>query len=711
MNFFINEILQDVSDEKLFRILWIDDGNVITYIIELNNEKALPYKTTIKNLSEEILTGNLRKIKEDPFANIPYENIPERHIDLRNQAWNVIKDMVLDEPKIYDKKMRTIYTRQAMEQHGVSYPAIRKYLRKYWQRGKTMNALLPDYNNSGAKGKEREAGAKKRGRPSKYASVGINIDESTKKIFRIALEKYYLTTKKNRLTDAYNMMIKEFYAKDIYHDSGVEKVVIQDEEKLPSVRQFRYWYQKEYSVPEVIIARHGQKKFDKDSRAVLSTTLSEVFGPGSRYQIDATIGDIYLISKHNPNWIIGRPVIYLVMDVFSRMVVGMYIGLEGPSWLGAMMALVNTVTDKQKFCANYDIEISKNEWPSEYLPEILLADRGEFEGFNVERLVEAFNLHVENAAPYRADWKGVVEKHFDLVQKKVKPLLPGYVEKDFQERGARDYRLDAVLTLDDFTKIIIKQILYYNQKHYLKGYIRDEDLIRDDISPIPRELWNWGIINRTGKLKYFSEDIVKLHLLPRTAATVTHKGIGLKGIYYSCDRALKEAWFETARQKGTWKVMVAYDPRDMSITYWLNPTTNAFEECRMVEASKRYINSSLEEINYLIEYEKQMKYDSNHKVLQKDIDYLSEVEAIVKEAKLKQSKFEAKEISKAKKVGSIKEHRKVEREEIRKTEAFEIGDAKEQSETAIITNINGESMEGYSRPNVRAFLKRRKEKE
>ncbi|WP_197260847.1 hypothetical protein [Brevibacillus laterosporus] len=310
MNFFVNEILQDVSDEKLFRILWIDDGNIITYIIELNNEKALPYKTTIKSLSEEILIGSLKKIKEDPFANKPYENIPEKYIDLRNQAWNVIKDMVVDEPKIYDKKVRTSYTRQAMEQHGVSYPAIRKYLRKYWQRGKTTNALLPDYNNSGAKGEEREAGSKKRGRPSKYASTGINVDESTKKIFRLALEKYYLTTKKNRLTDAYNMMIKEFYAKDIYYDSGVEKVVIQDEDKLPSIRQFRYWYQKEYSVPEVIIARDGQKKFDKDSRAVLNTTLSEVFGPGSRYQIDATIGDIYLISRDNPNWIIGRPVIY-----------------------------------------------------------------------------------------------------------------------------------------------------------------------------------------------------------------------------------------------------------------------------------------------------------------------------------------------------------------------------------------------------------------
>ncbi|UTW70537.1 hypothetical protein KHA80_09280 [Anaerobacillus sp. HL2] len=95
--------------------------------------------------------------------------------------------------------------------------------------------------------------------------------------------------------------------------------------------------------------------------------------------------------------IIGRPIIYVVIDVFSRLVAGIHIGLEGLSWLGAMMALANTVTDKQKFCAEYGIPISKEDWPCEHLPEVLLADR-EFEGYNVDRLIEAFNMEVENAA-------------------------------------------------------------------------------------------------------------------------------------------------------------------------------------------------------------------------------------------------------------------------------------------------------------------------
>src|SRR5699024_11939342 len=71
----------------------------------------------------------------------------------------------------------------------------------------------------------------------------------------------------------------------------------------------------------------------------LGNSKSETNGPGTRFQIDATIADIYLVSSLDVNKVIGRPVIYAVLDVYSRIITGLYVGLEGPSWIGAMMAL------------------------------------------------------------------------------------------------------------------------------------------------------------------------------------------------------------------------------------------------------------------------------------------------------------------------------------------------------------------------------------
>jgi hypothetical protein len=100
-------------------------------------------------------------------------------------------------------------------------------------------------------------------------------------------------------------------------------------------------------------------------------------GPGAQYQIDATISDIYLLSQFDASNLIGRPVLHIVVDAFSRMVTGVGISLEGAGWNSAMMAIANMATDKVAFCSEYGIEITENEWPCHHVPAVLRGDRGE----------------------------------------------------------------------------------------------------------------------------------------------------------------------------------------------------------------------------------------------------------------------------------------------------------------------------------------------
>ena len=53
-----------------------------------------------------------------------------------------------------------------------------------------------------------------------------------------------------------------------------------------------------------------------------------------------------------------------------------------------------------------------------HLPEIILGDRGELEGYNVNHLIEGLNITIENNPSFRPDWKGIVEKLFDTSQEK-----------------------------------------------------------------------------------------------------------------------------------------------------------------------------------------------------------------------------------------------------------------------------------------------------
>lgn len=690
VNLCVNDLIEGVEESGQTtreRILWIDEGYVLAFVIDININKGVPYPKNIYEIEEAISEGYAIKLKADPWFKILTEdNLSEQEKQIRNRAWDIILELVTREPDIYNSKIRGSLVMNAIDKREdkITKKTIYGYLRKYWQRGKNKNALLPDYYNSGGRGKTKQYSQdEKRGRPRKYSNSsqigeGINVTEEDRRVFRIATSKFYNNRKQNSLTTAYKLMLKEYYTEEIRLDeNGARKSILIPPEQRPTLTQFRYWYNKEQKdIEKTIVSRKGSKTFGLKHRAILGTSKQETIGPGSRYQIDATIADVYLVSRYNRNWIIGRPIVYVVIDVFSRMITGVYVGLEGPSWLGMMMALVNAATDKVKFCAEYGIKITEEEWLAHHIPDAILGDRGELAGKKVETSINNLGIRIENAAPYRADWKGLVERHFRIIHDKVKPFLPGYVDVDFTQRGGKDYRLDSKLNLDEFTKIIINLVLQHNNHHYLENYDREEMMITDDVKPIPRELWQWGIANRSGRLRTFPEDIVKLNLMPADKATITPKGIKFKNLYYTCEKARREQWFERARSKLLSQdekyINISYDPRKSDFLYLRSPDGRDFEKCFLLDDNNKYLGRGFYDIEYLFEYEKQQQQINEGQNVQTEVDLISEIEAIVQEGRRKTDSVQDQTLSNAQRIKGIRDNRAFEKEKRREEENFEL---------------------------------------
>jgi hypothetical protein len=164
--------------------------------------------------------------------------------------------------------------------------------------------------------------------------------------------------------------------------------------------------------------------------------------------------------------LIGRPVVYIVVDSFSGMIAGLYVGLEGPSWNGARQALFNAFTSKVEFCAQNGVEINADDWNCHHLPHQIYADRGEMLSLAAEGLSSGLGIEMGTAPPYRPDWKPMVESRFGILNDLTGiRWLPGGVAARDKERGERDYRLDATLNLKEFTQILINCVLHYNRHH------------------------------------------------------------------------------------------------------------------------------------------------------------------------------------------------------------------------------------------------------
>ncbi len=672
---FVNEVYKYVegkNKDALIRIITISQDKNIFYYVNLHTQFSMPSIYDMNSFLDEIEQGIVLRVPDPYIKRIEESELSVKTREKRDSDWKLISYYWENEKvSLLTKSQRGKVFETIEEQYKVSKSSVKRMFTRFWQRGMNKNALLPDYMNSGGKGKDKILSEHKVGRPKNAdyegnRSTGINITSEIKALFQNGIERYYQTKKQTSLTEVYTSIVKDFFS-ERYMEDGEMKYKVWDKERVPTYRQFYYWFKKMDEPTKSIIERQGRKAYELKYRPILGNSINETIGPGTRFQVDATIADIYLVSRLDRNRIIGRPIVYVIIDVFSRLVTGIYVGLEGPSWIGAMMALDNMVTDKVAFCKQYGIEIEEDQWPAKHLPEVILADRGEFEGYSVENLINNLGIAIENTPPYRGDLKGIVERSFRTLNTKLKHKTPGAIMKEFRQRGDRDYRLDATLTLEEFTKIYIQLVLHHNNTLIAKYPVEKEMLI-DSVVPIPVELWKWGIENKKGSLRSIDGELMRLNVLPKGKAVVSRAGIKFKGLMYGSQKAIQEQWF---LKQATKNIEVVYDPRNLSNIYILDEDGRSYETCYLLEGSQQYKDVILEELIFMQELRSELREKQKQTQLQNDVNLEKEIEAIVSKAKKeKGSTPKLYDQSKTKKLKSIKRNREVEKELNKLEEVF-----------------------------------------
>jgi hypothetical protein len=617
-----NQIIQ-IFEGPLERVLYVDIN--YEYCITINVEigvKANPEKQLITELEELWEQGNLVLNLDDPFRNLLYMyEITANEEEIRDSRWDSIKEFVDLEPEIYLSNTN----KMIREVHGdlkVSKRAIYQNLRLYWQKGSMKNALLPEYRNCGGRGKRKNLGDKKTGRPTKDSKLkGINVTDEIERIFAEGASEF----KENKVTnqrDIYVDILDKFFADDDDENPSLPT-------EKPSLRQFRYWYENHsgYSEKDKKIDRIGKRQYNSNFRPVLSRSDLRYRAPGARWEIDSTTGDVYLVSEMNPDLNIGKPTIYFIRDVYSRMIVGMYVGLENASWEAAKMAIINAVSNKEEYCKSFGVDIKESDWPVHHLPKTILSDNGELKGYKPKTLLDTYGVKFDTTPSFRGDLKGIIEQYFNMAFNKSKRHIPGSVTKDSHKRGEPDPRTLARITLKTYTAILINVVLLYNNHHWLRKYEPDEQQIREGVDHIPLRLWEWGVKRRAGQLKSVPEQEFKISLLPQYQGSITKYGIRLReNLFYECGE--HPEWLEDAALNGARKIAIHYDPRNISIVY-IRDTDGRFLECKLLPKSQQYAPYHIDDIAVIREDQKKKAAEYEHKELEKEIGTNRRIRSLV----------------------------------------------------------------------------------
>lgn len=655
MNIDVNTVVTDIITGTAYLILWISPDKSYGYWHNLSGKSRTPVKFVTAAIAED-------KHETDIFAAEPRveETLRVKEREYRDRRWDLIKQLVECEPEIYEKACRLQLLREVAVSKSTTISNIYKLLDCYWRSGKNKNGLLPLYSNCGVKHNPQKNVSEKEENKSRIDTKVLTDSDYSK--FERAIRKYYLTREKRSLTSTYEKLIEDFYTDKT--EKGNLKLL--PASKTPTFRQFHYWYSKNSDIINDTKKRNGKREFELNNRAILGKSDYGLMGPGSQFQVDATVGDVYLVSQFDESNIIGRPVLYFIIDAFSRMVAGMSVGLEEPSWSGLAAAITNMAADKVAFCKKYGVEISENDWPCRHIPASLLGDRGELLSKNADTLVNMFGIRIVNAPPYRADLKGIIEQHFRTINTNAVALLPGSVKPDMSKRGGHDYRLDATLNIRSLTEIIIRCVLYYNKFQYMASFEKSEAMMAAGVDAIPIKLWEWGIENCSGALRVFPEETVKFAVLPTANATVTEKGIRFKGLYYVCDRAKSEMWFEKARTKKYRSITVSYDPREMTNIYIWDNDSKTYDTCNLLNWNSKNAGKALAEIEYEQQKERLAGKQLKAVAMEAKVNLNAEIDAIAAAAKPANQSAPVK--TKNERVSNIRANRAAERAAIRNSD-------------------------------------------
>ena len=439
-----------------------------------------------------------------------------------------------------------------------------RYVRLYLQSGMDESAFLRKETDS----KPPEYGYKaKTGRKSDDIQSGVIIDEHVRKHFQEALD-YYKSGRAKTMQAAFDRMNQKHYMRTDIDSEGRLVQRLMPASERPTLRQFTYFVNKSLSKEDKDRIKTSAQEQRNNKRLLLSDNLKNVMGPGDCIEMDEVEVDVSLVSQIDPGQTVGRPIVYAMVDVYTRLIIAVSVAFDNNSVLGMTNCLMNLAEDKVELCQRYGIQIAPDVWPFGFIPRTIRADRGsEYRSKEAKRIFNELNVNLELVPGGSGSLKGSVEQLFHQMHAVQNPLLEG--KGLIQKRHDSKHHLQATLTIEDFKRILYNFVVTHNQR-YMKDYPMTHDMIAAKVTPTPSALWKYGVAKYGNPRPIVNQDQFHYTLLKPVSVRISRKGITYKGLYYMdfTDLALQQQMYMLGTKRESLEMRI--DPRDVGALYMLD---------------------------------------------------------------------------------------------------------------------------------------------
>ncbi len=314
--------------------------------------------------------------------------------------------------------------------------------------------------------------------------------------------------------------------------------------------------------PAQVLIRRGQREKAVNTMRPVQGNFPEQDSALAVVQIDHTRADIEVVDD-DERLPLGRPWITLAIDVFSRIIVGIYVTMEAPSAVSVGMCICNAILPKRAYLVELGVS---GEWPVSGLPGTIHSDNGkDFKSKAVERACDEYEVKHDFRPVATPHWGGHIERLMKTTNSEIHNL-PGTTFSNPKERDSYDPSKHAAMTIRKFEAYLADWIVNrYNLSFhrgidaaplamFKKSILGSPDRPGIGIGPIPEE----------AKLR--------MDFLPFTKKVVRREGVIVNRVWY-WDEVLKPRLEQNERDdlKRKPQDLFRFDPRDMSVIHFWIP--------------------------------------------------------------------------------------------------------------------------------------------
>ena len=460
----------------------------------LYKKDGLQWRTFHVNADETLLismtTNDIIRIKTDSLIN-DIENgtvsacdvEPNPSFSLTEEEINVITERARVFENIIEKEMPEIENLFSVKKAkrnndaeaillGVSRRWLREMLKAYLRSGRNKFSLID----------HRKGNYRKKVPHSKdYENPKNDVDE----ILKYGLKMF---VKYGKPGQAYDAVLRQYFREPVEAPDGssVKMVTLPEEERSVSYKMLYNYIRKhteDYSCKE-----KDERDKQNNNRQLVGNSRTGVYELGQIVEADEMELGCYVVDQNDGETVLGKAVVYCMVEVLSGICIGAYVSLENNSMRGFQQVFLSLLEPHKNQTKGYNIDYDEEDWPSMIVPNEIRCDRGsEYMSKAYSKAMGELGIRNTPVPPGCGSLKGVVESFNGLVQTYLKAQLKnnGYIEDKY--RGGDLAKGAACLTLEEIRGLVYQSVILYNRRVF-EGLI-DKKYVDNNVSPTPKGIF------------------------------------------------------------------------------------------------------------------------------------------------------------------------------------------------------------------------------